>query len=199
MVRLSQKRQRDGLFIGRENMAGSGHFEPEGRAGNTGQQTISVSRRLMAMVQAESLCRKTRQYDWLPKACFRTGRGLLYKRLAVTCPFHHVILGASRRRVANNSVVDDVVALAQGVTRRGQGPGDVAVRCPAIAAVGSSHNRNRRLSYWSFQVLHCSGARPAAACRHLLDVPTLGDRVRHNAYAGICAETCRNCSVCGTD
>src|SRR5207302_5734462 len=179
-VRLGQKRQRDGLFIGRESMAGSGHFEPEGRAGNTGQQTISVRRRLMAMVQAESLCRKTRQYDWLPIACFRTGRGLLYKRLAVTCPFRHVILGASRRRVANNSVVDDVVAVAQGgVTRRGQGPGDVAVRCPAIAAVGSSHNRNPSLRRWSgSQVLRGSGARPAAACRHFLGVPTSGDSVR---------------------
>src|SRR4029077_9946933 len=92
---------------------------------------------------------RTSQCDCLPKACFGTGRGLLYKRLAVTCPFRHVILGASRRRVANNSVVDDVVAVAEGVTRRAQGPGDVAVRCPAIAAVGSSHNRNPslRLSY----------------------------------------------------
>src|SRR5689334_5034428 len=181
-------------------MAGSGHFEPEGRAGNTGQQTISVGRRLMAMVQAESLCRKTTQYDCLPKACFGTGRGLLYRRLAVTCPFRHVILGASRRRVANYSVVDDVVALALGVTRRGQGPGDVAVRCPAIAAIGSSHNRNPSSSWWSgSQVLRGSGARPAAACRHVLDVPTLGDSVRHNTYAGICAETGGNRAIGGTD
>src|SRR5690348_4728919 len=181
-------------------MAGSGHFEPEGRAGNTGQQTISVGRRLMAMIQAESLCRKTIQCDCLPKACLGTGPNLLYRRLAVTCPFGHVILGASRRRVANNSVVDDVVAVAQGViTRRCQGPGDVAVRCPAIAAVGSSHNRNPSLNYWSFQVLHGSGARPAAACRHVLGVPTPGDRVTHNTYAGICAETGGNRAIGGTD
>ena len=104
----------------------------------------SLTQRLRAGLTPRQL--RTNQCDCLPNSCFGTGRGLVYKRLAVTCPFRYVILGASRRGVANYSVVNDVVAAAEGITRRGQGSGDVAVRYPAIAAVGSSHNRNPSLS-----------------------------------------------------